>query len=129
MMKRALSILLAAGLLAGCGGGDDEPAPGEGAGNGAATQSAPPAEGGGVQVAMEGIAYAPRQVEVRVGQTVTWTNNDEVMHDVVATSGAEFESELLGQGGTYSFAPTEPGVIEYVCSVHPSMTAAITVVE
>jgi plastocyanin len=128
-MKRALSILLAAGLLAGCGGGDDEPAPSGGTGNGAATEGTPPADGDGVQVAMEGIAYAPGEVEVRVGQTVTWTNNDEVMHDVIATSGAEFESELFGQGGTYSFTPTAPGTIEYVCSVHPSMKATITVVE
>lgn len=119
-MRRMLSILLAAGLLAGCGGGDDESATGQGA---------PPAGGDGVQVAMENIAYAPEEVEVRVGQTVTWTNNDEVMHDVVATDGAEFDSELFGQGGTYSFTPTEPGEIDYVCSVHPTMTGTITVVE
>lgn len=117
-MRRMLSILLAAGLLAGCGGGDDEPA---------ATEGAPSADG--AQVAMEGIAYAPEEVEVRVGQTVTWTNNDEVMHDVVATDGAEFESELFGQGGTYSFTPTESGEIDYVCTVHPTMTGTITVVE
>ncbi|MCP9489545.1 MAG: plastocyanin/azurin family copper-binding protein [Solirubrobacteraceae bacterium MAG38_C4-C5] len=121
-MKRALSILLAAGLLAGCGGGDDGPAAGEGTANGAES------EGGGVQVAMEGIAYAPTDVEVRVGQPVTWTNNDEVMHDVIA-SGGEFESELFGEGETYSFTPTEPGTIDYVCSIHPNMMASITVVE
>jgi plastocyanin len=118
-MRRTLSILLAAGLLAGCGGGG---------GNGTASESPPPAEGGGVQVAMEGIAFAPEEVEVRVGQTVTWTNNDEVMHDVIASDG-EFESELFGEGGTYSFTPTEPGTIDYVCSIHPTMTASLTVVE
>lgn len=127
-MRRTLSILLAAGLLAACGGGDDEPAAGGGAGNGAESASAPPAEGGGVQVVMEGIAFAPTEVEVRVGQSVTWTNNDEVMHDVIA-SGGEFASELFGEGETYSFTPTEPGTIDYVCSIHPNMTASITVVE
>jgi plastocyanin len=127
-MRRTLSILLAAGLLAACGGDDDEPAAGGGAGNGAESGSAPPAEGEGVQVVMEGIAYAPTEVEVRVGQSVTWTNNDEVMHDVIA-SGGEFESELFGEGETYSFTPTEPGTIDYVCSIHPNMTASITVVE
>lgn len=117
-MRRTLSILLAAGLLAGCGGDDDddeESTSGDSAGN-------------GVQVAMEGIAYAPTEVEVRVGQPVTWTNNDEVMHDVIASDG-EFESELFGEGETYSFTPTEPGTIDYVCSIHPNMTASITVVE
>lgn len=130
-MKRMLSIILAAGLLAGCGGGADEPSAGGGADKGAASQSTPPppAEGGGVQIAMEGIAFEPRETEVRVGQEVTWTNKDEVLHDVVATSGADFTSELFGQGGSYSFTPTEPGTIEYVCSVHPSMTASLTVVE
>lgn len=129
-MKRMLSIILAAGLLAGCGGGADEPSAGGGADKGAASQSTPPAaEGGGVQIAMEGIAFEPRETEVRVGQEVTWTNKDEVLHDVVATSGADFKSELFGQGGSYSFTPTEPGTIEYICSVHPSMTASLTVVE
>jgi plastocyanin len=64
----------------------------------------------------------------RRGQPVTWTNNDEVMHDVIA-SGGEFESELLEEGETYSFTPTEPGTIDYVCSIHPNMTASLTVVE
>lgn len=129
-MKRMLSILLAAGLLAGCGGGADEPSAGGGADKGAANESTPPpAEGGGVQIAMEGIAFEPRETEVRVGQEVTWTNKDEVLHDVVATSGADFKSELFGQGESYSFTPTEPGTIEYICSVHPSMRASLTVVE
>ncbi|HEV2820096.1 MAG TPA: plastocyanin/azurin family copper-binding protein [Solirubrobacteraceae bacterium] len=129
-MKRALSILLAAGLLAGCGGGgEDEPSAGGAGGNGAAAESAPPAQGSGIQIAMQDIAFVPQETEVRVGQTVTWTNEDEVLHNVVATSGADFESELFGQGGTYSFKPTEPGTIEYVCTVHPGMTASLTVVE
>ena len=133
-MRLILALALAAMLLvAGCG--DDE----ENATTPAANPTAESTDtgaagaddessGGGdvVEVAMKDIQFDPQSVTVAVGQTVRWTNEDDVQHDADAKNG-EFESELYGKGGTQEYKAEEAGTIEYFCSVHPNMTGTITV--
>jgi plastocyanin len=113
---------------AGCGSSNSDssssstPAP-------AASTSTPAASssGGAVAIKMQNIAFDPKAVSVKVGQKVTWTNDDSVNHNVTATSGADFKSKDFGQGGTFSFTPTKAGTINYVCTIHPGMEATLTV--
>ena len=118
-MKRFAPLLLAsfALLAAGCGSSNE---------NKNATPSAP-ATGKGPKVDMKNIAFDPKTTTVKVGQTVTWTNQDDVDHNVVATNGAKFESDNFGKGGTYSYKATKPGTIQYTCTLHPGMDATLTV--
>ena len=58
---------------------------------------------------------------------MTWTNEDSVPHNAVASEGNGPKSELLSEGGTYSFTPTAPGEIAYVCTIHPGMEAKLIV--
>jgi plastocyanin len=138
-MNRWLALLLAClalGLVvAGCGDDDDG-----GGGNGAATTEQPAgggdddggddgggASGGGAEVSMEGIAFNPAEVTVKVGDTVTWTNNDSVDHDV---TGDDFESGDAGglaSGDTFEHTFDEAGTFDYVCTVHPGMEGTVTV--
>ena len=37
--------------------------------------------------------------------------------------------ELVGKGGTVEYTPEAAGEIEYICSVHPTMTGKLTVEE
>jgi plastocyanin len=76
---------------------------------------------------MQNIAFDPASVTVKVGQTVTWVNDDSVTHNVTAQSGAAFKSNNFGQGGTYSFKATKPGTIKYVCTLHPGMDGTLIV--
>ena len=76
---------------------------------------------------MQNIAFDPKAVTVKVGQKVTWTNDDSTDHNVTANSGADFKSKDFGSGGTFSFTPTKAGTINYVCTIHPGMTATLTV--
>jgi plastocyanin len=112
-MRRLLCLPLLAVAAAGCGGSDEE--------------AAEPAVPG--QVRMVGIAYQPSEITAKVGETVTFVNEDTVKHDVDATSGSDFESELVGKGGTIELTPDQPGTIEFVCSIHPNMTGTLTVTE
>jgi plastocyanin len=89
--------------------------------------SAPASEGGAVTVGMKGLQFEPRDITVKVGQTVTWKNLEEVGHNVVAEEGADFESDTFGKDGTYQFKPEKAGSVKYVCTIHPGMQGTITV--
>ena len=69
---------------------------------------------------------APRSLTVKVGQTVTWTNDDDIPHTVVATDKS-FRSKVLDTGQSFSFTFTKAGEFAYFCSLHPMMTGKIVV--
>ncbi|MEU1479571.1 plastocyanin/azurin family copper-binding protein [Streptomyces sp. NPDC005760] len=79
-------------------------------------------------VAMKGYAFSPASLSVPAGSTVTWTNYDTAPHDVKTTSGPlSIHSPMLNKGQSWSFTFTTAGSYGYVCTVHPDMTAGITV--
>ena len=73
------------------------------------------------------MAFAPADVTVSVGETVTWTNADPMVHTVTSTTGA-FDSGDLDEGETYTVTFTAPGTYSYLCTPHPFMTGTVTVV-
>jgi plastocyanin len=70
--------------------------------------------------------FAPATLTVTVGDTVTWTNMDPVIHTATANSGA-FDTGDLAQGESGSITFTEAGTFSYICTPHPSMTGTIVV--
>jgi plastocyanin len=129
-MKRILLVLCAVVALAaaGCGGSDDNGGSDTSGGAGAGSTSTAPSSGGGdVAIKMQSIAFDPKSTTVKVGQKITWTNDDSTDHNVTADSGADFKSKDFGKDGTFSFTPDKAGTIKYECTLHPGMTATITV--
>ena len=120
-------LTIAALVLAGCGGGGGGGSSNAGGGSSAPAQTTGGSGGGVVAVAMKNIAFAPQQVTAKVGQKITWTNDDSVAHNVTAMSGASFRSSDFQQGGTFSYTPTKAGTIAYVCTLHPGMSGTIVV--
>lgn len=89
---------------------------------------AQPAQATSHHIVIKQYAYSPRSLSVSQGDTVTWTNQDSVEHDVEVTKGpAMFHSPMLKKGQSWSFTFTTAGAFSYVCSVHPDMTASISV--
>lgn len=78
-----------------------------------------------VDITIQGFAFNPATVEISQGDTVRWTNMDSATHIV---KGDTFESGSLAKGDTYEFVFTEPGIYNYICSIHPSMKGTVTVV-
>ncbi|MCK9487003.1 MAG: hypothetical protein M0R73_09970 [Dehalococcoidia bacterium] len=64
-------------------------------------------------------------LDIEVGTTVVWSNQDGVPHTATADDGS-FDSGSI-QGGTFSHRFEEAGTFSYFCAVHPDMTAEITV--
>ena len=117
-MRRSLLPLLALPVLALGGCGSDDAA----GGTVAAVDCAEPC------VVMQDNEFAPRDLTVDAGQTVTWTNSDPVVHDVAnVEEGEQPRSQLFGQGRTFRWRATGPGRIAYVCTIHPGMEGTLTV--
>ena len=77
-------------------------------------------------VAIKNFAFSPVTVTVRAGTTITWTNGDQDAHTVTATGGV-FKSPTLNTGDTYRYTFTKPGRYDYLCTIHPFMTATVVV--
>jgi amicyanin len=88
---------------------------------------ATPARGATHAVAIADFAFGPATLTITVGDTVTWTNEDAVVHTATSVNGA-FDSGDLEQGASYSLTFTTPGTYDYLCTPHPSMTGRIVVV-
>ena len=92
--------------------------------------SSAPIQSGTVQIAYRNIAINPDTVRVRVGSTIRWTNYDAVEHNVTSEGGPQkFASKTFGEGASFEIKATRPGIIHYLCTIHPaSMNGTIEVV-
>jgi len=79
-----------------------------------------------VDVKIANFVFNPGVTTVAVGTAVTWTNNDDDAHSVVADNKA-FRSNPLDTGDSYSFTFTSPGTYAYHCGLHPQMVGKIVV--
>ena len=95
-----------------------------GASTTAAAGGAAPA--GAQAVSIVNFAFAPVDLSVKAGTTVTWTNNDTAAH-TVAASDKSFTSGNLAKGATFQFMFPKAGTFKYICGIHNYMTGTITV--
>jgi YVTN family beta-propeller protein len=77
-------------------------------------------------VSIANFAFAPGDVLVGPGSTVTWSNDDGSPHALAFADGRS-PSDLLLPGQQHSRAFDQPGVYGYVCSVHPYMNGRVVV--
>jgi plastocyanin len=71
-------------------------------------------------------AFAPDEVEIAVGGTVTWVNNDRASH-TTTSNGAGWDSGSIGPGRQFSRTYTAAGTFPYHCAIHPGMVGTVTV--
>lgn len=98
-----------------------------GAGSASAAASAP-APASGTAVAIKNFAFSPAVLTVTAGTKVTWTNQDADAHTVTSDgSGGPLNSKAMNTGDTFSYTFAKPGTYKYLCTIHPFMTATVTV--
>lgn len=79
-----------------------------------------------VSIEITDFKYHPADISVPRGARVTWYNNDRAPHTATERS-SEWDTGVLDQdeGKTVTF--DRPGAYEYYCTIHPYMSARITV--
>ena len=75
---------------------------------------------------IRGMAFGPSRLEVTAGTTITWTNNDQLVHTVTADDGS-WDSGAIEPGQAWSHAFAQPGEYAFHCTPHPFMKAVIVV--
>jgi plastocyanin len=73
--------------------------------------------GDSVPLEMKNFVFAPTEIHIARGQSVTWTNNDFVAHTVTADDHA-FDSGYVSLGGTFTQQFDTPGTYQYFCQPH-----------
>jgi plastocyanin len=84
-------------------------------------------------------SYQPNPIEVKIGDTVMWTNDDSALHTVTSGSPVEeeeeeqenaeveFDSGFMATGKTFEQKFTAEGQFSYFCTLHPDMVGQVTV--
>ncbi len=77
-------------------------------------------------VHIRNFAYSPSQIQIKVGDSVEFINDDDEAHTVTATDKS-FDSAGLDTGDRWSYRFKKPGRYAYLCALHPWMKGVIVV--
>jgi plastocyanin len=77
-------------------------------------------------------AYDPNPIQVSVGDTVIWTNDDSTIHTVTSGENGQpdglFDSSIMAPQQTFEHTFTEgAGEYPYFCVLHPNMVGTVSV--
>lgn len=78
------------------------------------------------KVTISNSAFSPRTLTIKKGQTVQWTNSDNLDHSIKANDGS-FKSGTLKRKQTYSYTFKKAGKFAYACTLHPREKGTIVV--
>src|SRR5262245_19476665 len=96
----------------------------------AAAGGAPCAVGqsaGAVAVSIANFAFSPADVTAKVGDTITWTNNDSTGHTGTIKGNEACTTPILSKGASGSITFSQAGTYDFFCKIHTNMTGKITV--
>lgn len=71
-------------------------------------------------------SYSPTIIQTTTGTTVTWTNDDNVVHTVTDVGGT-FDSHLILPNTTWKYTFNNEGKYNYFCTLHPWMKGIVIV--
>jgi plastocyanin len=119
----ALAAFLALGACS--SGGSAAPAAATAA-SAVAPSAAASGQAGAVAVTIKDFAFNPATIQAKVGETITWTNQDSTAH-TVTLDDKSVDSGNVAANATFSHAFTQAGTFTYHCSIHQQMKGTITV--
>jgi plastocyanin len=127
--KAGLAILVAVAFAA-CGGAatpTTAPAGGSTGPSAGAAACVKATTAGTVQAQIKDFAFTPASISAKVGDTITWTNNDTTPHTPALDDGT-CSTDALSQGAKGSLTFSAPGTYPYHCAIHPTTMKGTIVV-
>ena len=94
-------------------------------GGGGAPETTGSASGFG-KVIISDFRFQPTTMNVTVGTTLAWTNEDSAPHTATAKN-ASFDTGRLDNGQSGQVIFDAPGTFDYKCKIHPSMEGRVLV--
>ena len=73
-------------------------------------------------------SYRPNPVEVKLGETVTWVNDDSNLHTATSKYGV-FNSDVLFEGQSFTYTFDKGGEYPFFCEIHPGMVGTVVITE
>ncbi len=77
-------------------------------------------------VTIEAVQFQPTTIDVKRGDSIVWVNKDPFPHTVTSASGT-FDSKEIQPGESWSYKVQQSGDVPYICTLHPTMKAALRV--
>ena len=93
----------------------------------AAGPCAPSDATGTVSVKIANFAFDPAAVTAKVGDVISWTNNDTVQHTATVDSNETCTTPALASNASAGITFSEAGTYAFHCRIHPQMTGTIEV--
>jgi plastocyanin len=77
------------------------------------------------QIIISGFEFVPKELNVSVGDRITWINKDIVPHNIATNSEKTALSPELANGESFSL--TVKDSLSYICGLHPSMQGKLII--
>jgi plastocyanin len=77
-------------------------------------------------VSIANFAFSPDSLNIPAGDTVLWTNSQNVTHTVTSDTGSELGQQLTS-GATYQHIFAAAGINRYHCAIHTTMHGVVVV--
>ena len=71
--------------------------------------------------------FTPNSIMIKVGDTITWTNNGSVTHTSTSNTGAWSTGNITPGATSSAVTFNTSGTFAYHCAIHPSMTGTVIV--
>lgn len=79
-----------------------------------------------IVIGIRNYQYNPRIISIPRSATVTWLNDDQVDH-TATDKNAAWDSTIIHSEESETLTFNTPGTYNYYCTIHPYMTATLTV--
>jgi len=128
-MNRSLALLILVPVLAASacssddGGGSDATKPATDVS--VTDDSVTSGSGADAAVTIAGFKFIDVSVTIAVGDSVTWTNNDDQAH--TATSSGNFDAGAIDPSKSSTIEFPTAGTFTYICAFHPFMSGTVVV--
>lgn len=81
-----------------------------------------------VTISQENKAFSTKEVSVKVGDSITFENNDSVTHNIYSRSkGNRFDSGAQAPNASMTRIFSAPGKVKIRCAIHPRMKLTVNV--